>query len=69
MVTLDISQSEIVLVVLTDVDFKDLVLSVRILVSKLSIGVANIKKTKKNAVFVFLSLFVMTSGVAYPLLI
>tara|TARA_B100000287_G_scaffold370392_1_gene367833 strand:+ start:846 stop:1040 length:195 start_codon:yes stop_codon:yes gene_type:complete len=61
------SQSEIMLVVFADVNFKGLAFSDRILVSKLSIGVANIRKTKKNAVFVFVSLSGIGFGEEYTL--
>ena len=53
MVTLDKSQSEVVLTVFVDVNFEDLISFDKILVPTLSIGAANIKKTKKKAVFVF----------------
>ena len=69
MVTLDESQSEVVLTVFADVNFEDLMSFDKILVPILSIGAANIKKTKKKAVFVFVSLFGIRSGVAYTLLI
>lgn len=69
MVTLDESQSEVVLTVFADVNFEDLMSFDKILVPILSIGAANIKKTMKKAVFIFVSLFGMRYRVVYTLLI